>query len=146
MIYWDIAPTCVHCDFQMVFFLLRVAETEVICFADLSGVVNKLTDLLPVLVSCFQDLSPSIHSMAHVDVQSFDCMSFLLQSIDLVVRFFVHASGNNQHDFQNLAPAYKKKNLSISDQSISAVTLKKIWDEFPLSSNHCLSEKVQFPY
>nr|XP_010315603.1 testis-expressed protein 10 homolog isoform X1 [Solanum lycopersicum]XP_010315605.1 testis-expressed protein 10 homolog isoform X1 [Solanum lycopersicum]XP_025885138.1 testis-expressed protein 10 homolog isoform X1 [Solanum lycopersicum] len=108
---------------------------------DLSGVVNKLTDLLPVLVSCFQDLSPSIHSMAHVDVQSFDCMSLLLQSIDLVVRFFVHASGNNQHDFQNLAPAYKKKNLSISDQSISAVTLKKIWDEFPLSSNHCLSEK-----
>ncbi|XP_049371203.1 uncharacterized protein LOC125836149 isoform X1 [Solanum verrucosum] len=108
---------------------------------DLSGVVNKLTDLLPVLVSCFQDFSPLIHSMAHVDVQSFDCMSFLLQSIDLVVRFFVHASGNNQHDFQNLAPAYKKNNLSICDQSISAVTLKKLWDEFPLSPNHCLSEK-----
>ncbi|KAK6802497.1 hypothetical protein RDI58_000277 [Solanum bulbocastanum] len=108
---------------------------------DLSGVVNKLTDLLPVLVSCFQDFSPLIHSMAHVDVQSFDCMSFLLQSIDLVVRFFVHASGNNQHDFQNLAPAYKKNNLSICDQSISAVTLRKLWDEFPLSPNHCLSEK-----
>lgn len=107
----------------------------------LSGVVNKLTDLLPVLVSCFQDFSPLINSMTHVDAQSFDCMLFLLQSVYLVVRFFVHASGKNQHDFQNLPPAYQKNNLSICDQSISAVTLKKLWDEFPLSPNHCLSEK-----
>lgn len=119
---------------------------DVICFADLSGVVNKLTDLLSVLVSCFQDFSPLIHSMANIDAQSFDCMLFLLQSIDLVVSFFVHASGKNQHDFQNLPHAYQKNNPSICDQSISAVTLKKLWDEFPLSPKQCLSEKVQFPY
>ncbi|CAN4089629.1 unnamed protein product [Withania somnifera] len=106
----------------------------------LSGVVNKLTDILPILVSSFQDFIPLIHSMDHVDAQSFDCMLFLLQSIDLVVRFFVHASGKNQHDFQNLPPAYQK-HLSLCDQSISAATLKRLWDEFPLSPNHCLSEK-----
>ncbi|XP_060196534.1 uncharacterized protein LOC132625915 isoform X2 [Lycium barbarum] len=91
----------------------------------LSGVVNKLTDLLPVLVSCFLDFSPLIHSMGHVDAQSFDCMLSLLQSIDLVVRFFGHASGKNQDNFQR----------------ISAVTLKKLWDEFPLGPVDCLSEK-----
>ncbi|MCE0480943.1 hypothetical protein HAX54_038252 [Datura stramonium] len=107
----------------------------------LSGVVKKLTDLLPVLVSCFQDFSPLIHSMAHVDAQSFDCMLLLLQSIDLVVRFFGHASGKNQDDFQNLPSSYQKNNLSTCDQSLSAVTFKKLWDEFPLSPVHCLSEK-----
>ncbi|KAK4371770.1 hypothetical protein RND71_007154 [Anisodus tanguticus] len=116
-------------------------STAVICFAGLSGVVNKLTDLLPVLVSCFQDFSPLIHSMAHLDAQSFDCMLFLLQSIDLVVRFFGHASGKNQDDFQNLPSAYQKNSPSRHGQSISAVTLKKLWDEFPLSPVHCLSEK-----
>lgn len=113
---------------------------------DLSGVVNKLTDLLSVLVSCFQDFSPLIHSMANIDAQSFDCMLFLLQSIDLVVSFFVHASGKNQHDFQNLPHAYQKNNPSICDQSISAVTLKKLWDEFPLSPKQCLSEKESDRY
>ncbi|XP_070037729.1 uncharacterized protein [Nicotiana tomentosiformis] len=106
----------------------------------LSGVVNKLTDLLPILVSCFQDFSPLIHSTAQIDAQSFDCMLSLLQSIDLVVRFFVHASGKCQQDSQNLPP-HQKNNLSICDQSISVVNLKKLWDEFPLSPVHCLSEK-----
>ncbi|KAM3357389.1 putative protein isoform X1 [Capsicum galapagoense] len=108
---------------------------------DFSGVVNKLTDLLPVLVSSFQDFSPLIHSTDHLDAQSFDCILFLLQSIDLVVRFLDHVPGKNQHNFQNLPPAYQKNNLGICDQSISAVTLKKLWDEFPLSPNDCMSEK-----
>ncbi|XP_031127752.1 uncharacterized protein LOC116029851 [Ipomoea triloba] len=99
-----------------------------------SGVVEKLKNLLPALVSCFQDFSPLVHTMPQIDTQSYDCMLLILQNIDLLVRFFIHES------------PYHHTHVNISDQRISLLALKKLWDEFPFSPIHDLSKKENDRY
>ncbi|KAL3627682.1 hypothetical protein CASFOL_029045 [Castilleja foliolosa] len=88
----------------------------------LTDIIKPLKDLLPILVGCFQDFMPWLHSSSQLDSQSRDCLQFILQSIDLIVRFL--ASGIRE-----------------SDQLISPMILKKLWDVFPLNLVHHLSGK-----
>ncbi|XP_019164020.1 PREDICTED: uncharacterized protein LOC109160228 isoform X3 [Ipomoea nil] len=97
-----------------------------------SGVVEKLKNLLPALVSCFQD--PLVHNMPQMDTQSYDCMLLILRNIDLLVRFFI------------LESPYHHTHVNISDQRISLLALKKHWDEFPFNPTHDLSKKENDRY
>nr|GMD39245.1 testis-expressed sequence 10 protein-like [Ipomoea batatas] len=99
-----------------------------------SGVVEKLKNLLPALVSCFQDFSPLVHTMPQMDTQSYDCMLLILQNIDLLVRFFIDET------------PYHHTHVNISDQRISLLALKKLWDEFPFNPIHDLSKKENDRY
>ncbi|KAF2289646.1 hypothetical protein GH714_037680 [Hevea brasiliensis] len=98
-------------------------------FADISVIISKLKDLFPVLVNCFQDLIPLIHNTPQLDAQTFDFLHNILQSINLIVRFFVYATDKG----------YSESYASMSDQGISLVLLKKFLSVFPFNAVH--SEK-----
>ncbi|XP_058003361.1 uncharacterized protein LOC131169038 isoform X1 [Hevea brasiliensis] len=98
-------------------------------FADISVIISKLKDLFPVLVNCFQDLIPLIHNTPQLDAQTFDFLHNILQSINLIVRFFVYATDKG----------YSESYASMSDQGISLVLLKKFLGVFPFNAVH--SEK-----
>lgn len=51
-----------------------------------------MKDLVPVLVNCFEEFVPAIQGGPLLDTQSFDCMMYLLQSIDLSIRFFLYSA------------------------------------------------------
>ncbi|XP_058003368.1 uncharacterized protein LOC131169139 [Hevea brasiliensis] len=98
-------------------------------YADVSVIISKLKDLFPVLVNCFQDLIPLIHSTPQLDAQTFDFLHNILQSINLIGRFFVYATDKG----------YSESYASMSDQGISSVLLKKFLGVFPFNAVH--SEK-----
>ncbi|XP_022888460.1 uncharacterized protein LOC111403998 isoform X1 [Olea europaea var. sylvestris] len=104
-------------------------------------VTKKLKDLLPILVTCFQDFMPMVHTISQLDAQSFDSMLLILQSIDLIVRFLVWGIGRSQQHTQTLLPPWQKPDTTTSDQFISLAVLKKLWDIFPLNLVHHQSKK-----
>ncbi|KAI7991081.1 Testis-expressed protein 10 [Camellia lanceoleosa] len=114
--------------------------------AGFSVIKKKLKDLMPVLLSCFQDFIRLVHTMRHLDVQSFDCMLFILQSIDLVVRFFAHGIDNSQHELQVSMLPYEGLDATIRGQTIMPSSLKKLFDLFPLNPTHHLSGKDDDKY
>ncbi|CAA2988029.1 testis-expressed sequence 10 homolog isoform X1 [Olea europaea subsp. europaea] len=104
-------------------------------------VTKKLKDLLPRLVTFFQDFMPMVHTIPQLDAQSFDSMLLILQSIDLVVRFLVCGIGRSRKYTQTLLPPSQKPDTTTCDQFISLAMLKKSWDIFPLSLVHHQSKK-----
>ncbi|CAI0391122.1 unnamed protein product [Linum tenue] len=88
-----------------------------------------LKELLPVLLNCFQDFTPSIQGTSQLDAQSFDCMHSILQSIGLAVRFFIYGIRKDKLESQRF------------DGSISSILLKQLLRLFPLKSIRDLSEK-----
>ncbi|XP_055961555.1 uncharacterized protein LOC126676537 isoform X2 [Mercurialis annua] len=99
--------------------------------AEFPVIFSKIKDLLPILVSCFQDFIPLIHSMPSLDAQSFDCMLSILRSIDLVVRFLVYGTDKGNSETHH----------SLWDPNTLSVSLKKLFAMFPLNPVHHLSEK-----
>ncbi|KAL7198113.1 hypothetical protein ACSBR2_020602 [Camellia fascicularis] len=114
--------------------------------AGFSVIKKKLKDLMPVLLSCFQDFIRLVHTMRHLDVLSFDCMLFILQSIDLVVRFFAYGIDNSQHELQVSMLPYEGFDATIRGQTIMPSSLKKLFDLFPLNPTHHLSGKDDDKY
>ncbi|XP_028067977.1 uncharacterized protein LOC114270634 isoform X2 [Camellia sinensis] len=114
--------------------------------AGFSVIKKKLEDLMPVLLSCFQDFIRLVHTMRHLDVQSFDCMLFILQSIDLVVRFFAYGIDNSQHELQVSMLPCEGLDATIRSQTIMPSSLKKLFDLFPLNPTHHLSGKDDDKY
>lgn len=100
-------------------------------------ITKKLKDLLPILVSCFQEFIPLVHTMTQLESQSFDCMLSILRSIDLVVKFFVHGINKSQKELQIARPDVIQWN-----QTFSPVFLKKLFDVFPVNPTRHLSNKV----
>lgn len=117
----------VHLPFQL-FVLLPTLSP---CLAGLMDISNQLKDLLPILVSCFRDFMPMVHGNAQLDLQSCDCMQFILQSIDIIARFCVDGICGSEHDPH-----------IIVNQLISPMSLKKLWDVYPLTMVHHSSGKV----
>ncbi|KAK1562182.1 hypothetical protein Q3G72_007583 [Acer saccharum] len=103
--------------------------------AGFSPIIKKLKDLVPVLVNCFQEFIPLVHSMLLLDTQSFDCIHYILQSIDLAVGFFVYGI------HQGKPALHGGQDGAIWDQTISLVLLKRFFNVFPLNATHNLSEK-----
>ncbi|KAJ0027211.1 hypothetical protein Pint_36174 [Pistacia integerrima] len=108
-----------------------------------SSITKKLKDLVPVLVNCFQEFIPLVHGMTSLDAQSFDCMHFILQSVDLAVGFFVYGTHQGKQASQ---PSCGGPDVAILDQTISSVLLKKLFSIFPLNPTHHLSDKVDDRY
>ncbi|KAA8518460.1 hypothetical protein F0562_015934 [Nyssa sinensis] len=106
-----------------------------------SVVIKKLKDLTPVLANCFLDFIPLIHSTPLLDAQSFDCMLFILQSIDLVVRFFAYGIDKNQQELRVSISRHEGPDVTIQGQTILPILLKKLLGVFPLNGMHHLSEK-----
>ncbi|KAJ8899163.1 hypothetical protein K2173_011950 [Erythroxylum novogranatense] len=106
--------------------------------AEFSVGIEKLKDLVPVLVICFHDFIPSAHNMPLLDAQSFDCMCNILRSIKLAVRFLVYGIGCIDHESQ---PLNKGHDTTKWDQVVSLVLLKKLIGSFPLRPMHQLSQK-----
>ncbi|XP_057973862.1 uncharacterized protein LOC131161857 isoform X2 [Malania oleifera] len=107
-------------------------------FVGFSVIVRKLMDLMPVLVNCFHEFIPFIHAAQLLDAQSFDCMLYILQSLDLGVRFFVYGVDNCQLEQQIIA---HEGHVLMSAQTISPIFFKKLFGVFPLNPGHPLSEK-----
>ncbi|KAK6147324.1 hypothetical protein DH2020_018236 [Rehmannia glutinosa] len=106
----------------------------------LIDIIKPLKDLLPILVGCFQDFMPLFHSSSQLDLQSYDCLQFILQSIDLIVRFLASGVCGSEPDSQILPPC-QKPGMITYDQLISPMILKKLWDAFPLNLVRHLSGK-----
>lgn len=108
-----------------------------------SGIIEKLKDLVPILVGCFQDFIPSNHTMPLLDAQSFDCLLFILQSIDIVVKFFAYEMKKTGKSWHNVLSHYgRRPGAGILDQVISPAMFKKIWEVFPLNPIHHNADKV----
>ncbi|KAG8375029.1 hypothetical protein BUALT_Bualt10G0057100 [Buddleja alternifolia] len=115
--------------------VLHAYEPDVERPIDLAG-TKTLKDLLPILVGCFQDSIALMHSASQLDGQSFDCMLFILQSIDFIVGFSVSREADSQ-----IRPSRWKSDMIAYDQFISPIIFKKLWEVFPLNLVYHLSEK-----
>lgn len=111
------------------------------------SVINeKLRNLMPVLVRCFQDILPLINSKPQLDAQSFDCLLFILESIDLAARFFGGGFENTLNEREVSMFPYQGIDTSIQRKNISPSVLKKLFDLFPLNPRHQLSGKDDSKY
>ncbi|KAK6139648.1 hypothetical protein DH2020_026612 [Rehmannia glutinosa] len=86
----------------------------------------------------FQDFMPLLHNSSQLDLQSYDCLQFILEHRS---HSEVLASGvcemNQIHKFFHLV----KPGMITYDQLISPMILKKLWDAFPLNLVRHLSGK-----
>ncbi|KAB1205900.1 Testis-expressed sequence 10 protein [Morella rubra] len=101
-------------------------------------IIKKLKDVLPVLVNCFQDLIPLVHTMPLLDAQSFDCLMGILQSIEIIVRSFIYGSGKGKSEYEL---PHGGPNFPVGGGTISSLLMKKLLVVFPLNPTRQLSEK-----
>ncbi|KAG2683092.1 hypothetical protein I3760_10G016800 [Carya illinoinensis] len=106
--------------------------------AGLPLIVEKLKDLVPILVNCFQDFISLVHTMPLLDVQSFDCLVGILQSIDIAVRSFIYGTSKGKSEYEL---SHGESDVTVRDEAISSLLMKKVLVVFPLSPAHQLSEK-----
>ncbi|KAL6507777.1 hypothetical protein OROGR_023972 [Orobanche gracilis] len=106
----------------------------------LSDIIKPLKDLLPILVGCFQDFMPLLRGSSQLDLQSCDCLQFILQSVDLIIRFLFSGSCRSEPVPQSLPPC-PKSGMNTYESLISPLMFKKLWDVFPLNLVRRLSMK-----
>lgn len=104
----------------------------------LSVIIKNVKDLVGVLVNNFHEFLIRVHTSQQLDAQSFDCMLYILQSIDHAVVFLGYGVEISQRELQI---PLSHKEVTVRDEAPSPVLLKKIWDRFPLKPLHHLSEK-----
>ncbi|XP_057506266.1 uncharacterized protein LOC130789508 isoform X3 [Actinidia eriantha] len=114
--------------------------------AEFCVINKKLKEFVPVLISCFQDFIRLVHTMPHLDAQSFDCMLSILQSIDHVVRFFAYWIENSQQELQVSMPPNEGPDVTTQGLTITPSLLKKLFDLFPLNPKRHLSGKDDDKY
>ncbi|KAI8562907.1 hypothetical protein RHMOL_Rhmol03G0071900 [Rhododendron molle] len=114
--------------------------------AGFSVIHKKLKDLMPVLVSCFQDFIRLAHTMTQLDPQSFDCMLSILKCIDLVVKFFADGISDCQQELQVSMPSCEGLAATIQGPTIMPSFLKTLFDLFPLNLTYHLSGKDDDKY
>ncbi|XP_057778332.1 uncharacterized protein LOC130997076 isoform X2 [Salvia miltiorrhiza] len=93
---------------------------------------RQLKDLLPILVGCFHDFMPLMHSASQLDLQSCDCMQFLLQSIEIIVKVLVGGIRGSESD-PKILPFCGKPSLTAYNKLLPPMILKKLWDVYPLN-------------
>ena len=55
-----------------------------------SHIIMKLKDLVAILINSFQEFTTLFNAKENREGRSFGCMSFILHSLDLIVRSFVY--------------------------------------------------------
>ncbi|EYU18123.1 hypothetical protein MIMGU_mgv1a001441mg [Erythranthe guttata] len=127
---------------QMACFMLMSPRMPKNLLIRISDITKQLKDLLSILVGCFHDFMPSLHSTTQLDVQSCDCLQFILQSVDFIIGFLVSGICRSEPDPHILLP-FQKPGAITYDQSLSPMMLKKLWNVFPLNLVHHLSGKEE---
>ncbi|XP_010927983.1 uncharacterized protein [Elaeis guineensis] len=112
--------------------------------AGISSIDEKLVDLVPILINCFQESATLIRVMPGIDAQSFDCMLCTLQCINLAVKIVVQKIKKPCVSAGLFPP-------SLSDgpdmmRSSMFVYLKKLWEIFPIVQMHQSAEKEDDRY
>ncbi|KAJ7974885.1 testis-expressed sequence 10 protein [Quillaja saponaria] len=102
-----------------------------------SHIKKKLNDLVPVLLNCFQEFIPLVQTTEILEGKSFECLLYILQSIDLAVRSFDYGTDKGISESQS---PHGEVDLTIWHEAISSVS-KKLLPLFPLNPVHHLSEK-----
>lgn len=105
---------------------------------EVSIIMKKLKDLVPVLVNCFQDFLSLIRTLPTLDAQTFECMHSILRSTDLAVGFFIDQVHKVNPESQNCGG----DEVNLWNQMISSVLIKNLLDVFPLNPMQDRSEKV----
>ncbi|KAI0504412.1 hypothetical protein KFK09_015364 [Dendrobium nobile] len=98
--------------------------------AVISSAFKRFQDLVPALVSCFQESSSLIRSMSAIDTQSFDCLLCTLRCINLAVSLFVDKM--NKFD----ARPVHLTSLPEGGPDGMLILLKKLWETFPIGQMH----------
>ncbi|XP_020590599.1 testis-expressed protein 10 homolog [Phalaenopsis equestris] len=109
---------------------LHSYKSEARCDDAVLLAVKRFQDLVPALVSCFQESSSVIRSMSTIDTESFDCFLFMLQCINLSVTLYV----KNINKFL-VMPAHSTS-LPDGGPYDMLVLLKKLWEIFPIVKMH----------
>ncbi|KAI4324720.1 hypothetical protein MLD38_030180 [Melastoma candidum] len=100
-----------------------------------SLVTAKLKGLLPNLICFFKDLFSLVQSAASLDMNSFESMLSILQSIDIAVRFLISGSLSRNQNVQ------KSSHDVALDGPLKALILRELLSLFPLHSMGTMSGK-----
>lgn len=99
--------------------------------------INKLKDLVPVLINCFLEFIPLVHATEGLDGKSFGCMVSILHSIDLIVKSIAYGVDKDLE-----FPSFQDgPDVAKWDAIISSAFLKKLFPLFPLNPEEHLSER-----
>ncbi|KAJ0266271.1 Ipi1_N domain-containing protein [Hirschfeldia incana] len=109
-------------------------------FAHVSG---RLKEIVGVLISCFQDFIPLIHTPGGFDEKSFSCLHHILCSIGHAIKFSIRVHIQRQTMW---LPAPEDDTLMLLDQNIAPILSKKLLGSFPLNPENNLSGKVDERY
>lgn len=136
------ARMCRLSSFSMV---LNVLKTTVLLtillwvFTGFAHVSGRLKEIVGVLVSCFQDFIPLIHTPGGFDEKSFSCLHHILCSIGYAIKFSIRM--HIQRQTMSL-PASEDVTLMLLDQDIAPIISKKLLGSFPLNPENNFSGKV----
>ncbi|KAF8096474.1 hypothetical protein N665_0307s0005 [Sinapis alba] len=116
------------------------ATKESARFAHVSG---RLKEIAGVLINCFHDFIPLIHTPGGFDEKSFSCLHHLLCSIGYSIKFSIRMHVQRQTMW---LPASEDDTLMLLDQEIAPLISKKLLGSFPLNPENNLSGKVDERY
>ncbi|KAK1292068.1 hypothetical protein QJS10_CPB17g01736 [Acorus calamus] len=108
----------------------------------ISSIINKLEGLVPILISCFQELTGLIRAMPVLDAVTFDCILSLLQSINLAAEYAIYRMGFHQ----GLGISYNSQDMMRKTENNVLVLLKKFLEGFPIYPIHNSSEMIDDRY
>lgn len=108
-------------------------------FVGFSRIIKKLKDLVPVLLNSFQEFIPLVRATPNFDGKSSACMLLVLHGLDLIIRSFVYWTDKGESESLSF---HGDPGLTMWDDTISSVMLKKLFYLFPLNLVHHHSEKV----
>ena len=74
-------------------------------------IIKKLRDLVPVWINCSYEFIPLVHATMHA--QSSDCMLYILQSMDLAVRFFDYGTDKSQPGLCSSIHPYEGPDMTV---------------------------------
>lgn len=113
---------------------------SIISILGLSSIRNKLEALLSLLIHCFQEFIATVHAARLIDALSFTCMSSVLQIINLLVKVSFPQRDQQSRSFGLSVPSVIKDHNAVDH--IAHISLKKLWEVFPISPVHQSLEKV----
>ncbi|CAH8312798.1 unnamed protein product [Eruca vesicaria subsp. sativa] len=106
-------------------------------------VAGRLKEIVGVLINCFQDFIPLIHSPGGFDEKSFSCLHHILCGIGYAIKFSIRMHIQKQNLW---LPASEDDILLLLDQDIAPIISKKLLGSFPLNPENNLSGKVDERY
>lgn len=135
-----VCAVCLLCLLVLNVLKTTVLLTILLCvLAGFAHVSGRLKEIVGVLINCFQDFIPLIHTPGGFDEKSFSCLHHILCSIGYAIKFSIRMHVQRQNMW---LPAYEDDTLMLLDQDIAPLISKKLLGSFPLNPENNLSGKV----